>query len=264
MPEGKLEIRDLRVAVGNREIIKGLTLTIHTGEIHALMGPNGSGKSTLSNALMGHPRYEILGGEVFLDGQNILEMKPDERARLGLFLGFQYPLEIKGVRLSHFLWMAYNAVKGTDGKGAPMNPMQFRKLLLEKLAILEMGDEFVDRYVNDGFSGGERKRAEILQMSVLQPRFAILDETDSGLDIDALRVVARGVNHAFSASPMGILVITHYQRILQYIRPHFVHILVDGRIVRSGDYELSTELERTGYSALMEELGIQSGQETIS
>ncbi|MHA2620567.1 MAG: Fe-S cluster assembly ATPase SufC [bacterium JZ-2024 1] len=259
MSENRLEIKDLRVAVGDREIIKGLSLKIRSGEIHALMGPNGSGKSTLSFALMGHPRYQILGGEVLLDGENLLDKSPDERARAGLFLGFQYPLEIKGVRLSHFLWMAYNAVKTTDGKPS-MNPAQFRKLLLEKLAILEMDDSFVDRYVNDGFSGGERKRAEILQMSVLQPAFAILDETDSGLDIDALRVVARGVNEAHKSSSMGILVITHYQRILQYIRPHFVHILVDGRIVRSGDYDLSAELERSGYSALLQELGLHSGQ----
>jgi Fe-S cluster assembly ATP-binding protein len=260
MSESRLEIKDLRVAVGDREIVKGLTLTLHSGEIHALMGPNGSGKSTLSNSLMGHPRYHILGGEVVLAGQNILELSPDERARAGIFLGFQYPFEIKGVRLSHFLWMAYNAVKSTDGKPT-LNPVQFRKLLLEKLALLEMDDRFVDRYVNDGFSGGERKRAEILQLSVLQPRFAILDETDSGLDIDALRIVSRGVNEALNASPMGVLLITHYQRILQYIRPHFVHILVDGRIVRSGDYELSAELERTGYAALMQELGFNSGQE---
>lgn len=258
----ELEIKDLRVAVGEREVIKGFSLTIRPGEIHALMGPNGSGKSTLSYALMGHPRYQVLNGEVLLDGQNILEMSPDERARAGLFLGFQYPLEIKGVRLSHFLWMAYSAVKGGDGS-PPLNPVQFRKLLLEKLALLDMDDAFVDRYVNDGFSGGERKRAEVLQMSVLQPRFAILDETDSGLDIDALRVVARGVNETYKISPVGILLITHYQRILQYIRPHFVHILVDGRIVRSGDYELSAELERTGYSALLQELGINQGQEAF-
>ncbi len=252
-----LEIRNLVVSTGGKQILKGVNLTIRKGEIHALMGPNGSGKSTLALTLMGHPRYLIEEGKIVYKGHNILEMKADERARMGLFLGFQYPFEIKGVMFSHLLWNAYTALKGIpteDGKKkTPLSPLEFRKLLSEKLKLLEMDESYADRYVNDGFSGGEKKRAEILQLAVLQPEIAILDETDSGLDIDALKIVAHGVN-SLSGPHMGILLITHYQRILRYIQPQFVHVMVEGKIVRTGGYELSQELEARGYNWILEEL----------
>ncbi len=249
MTASTLEIRDLAVRVEEKEILKGLSLTIRSGEIHALMGPNGSGKSTLAYALMGHPAYEITGGKILLDGEDITELSPEERAQRGLFLGFQYPVEVKGVRLSHFLWTAYRELRKDDG----LDALAFRKKLSEVARDLRMEEEILDRGINEGFSGGERKRAEVLQMAVLEPKFAVMDETDSGLDIDALRVVADAINAAFQRAEgrMGVLLITHYQRILQYVRPHFVHVLVDGRIVRSGGYELSEELEARGYEGLL-------------
>lgn len=236
-----LEIKNLHVKVEDREILKGLDLTIRPGEVHAIMGPNGSGKSTLAYALMGHPGYEITDGEVLLDGVNIIELDPNERAKAGLFLAFQYPHSIPGVTMANFLRTAVNSVRET-----PVPPREFRQQLREQMRLLRMNDEFAGRYVNEGFSGGEKKRAEILQMAMLQPKYAVLDETDSGLDIDALRIVADGVN-AVLGPDLGVLVITHYQRLLNYIKPDFVHVLVQGRIVREGGPELALELERAGY-----------------
>jgi Fe-S cluster assembly ATP-binding protein len=248
-----LTIKDLRVSVEGQEILKGLNLEVKQGEIHALMGPNGSGKSTLAYALMGHPQYEVEGGEVWFKGQNIIELTPDERARLGVFLAFQYPTAIPGVSLANFLRTAVNAVRGGEtngdqnGGGPGGVPIaEFRKMLTEKMDLLQMDKSFARRYLNEGFSGGEKKRAEILQMAMLEPEIAILDETDSGLDIDALRVVAEGVN-ALAGPEMGVLVITHYQRILNYIKPDFVHVMVDGQIVASGGVELAHQLEEEGY-----------------
>jgi Fe-S cluster assembly ATP-binding protein len=246
-----LSIKDLRVSVEGKLILKGLDLEVKQGEIHALMGPNGSGKSTLAYSLMGHPKYEVEGGEVWLKGQNILELTPDERARLGLFLAFQYPTAISGVSMANFLRTAVNAVRGgeTNGNGKSQVGVpiaEFRKMLTEKMKLLQMDKSFARRYLNDGFSGGEKKRAEILQMAMLEPEIAILDETDSGLDIDALRIVSEGVN-ALAGPQMGILVITHYQRILNYIKPDFVHVMINGQIVTSGGAELATELEAEGY-----------------
>ena len=246
-----LEIRDLHVAVEGKPILKGLSLAVNKGEIHALMGPNGSGKSTLANALMGNPKYEITGGSIFLNGEDVLELSADERGRKGLFLAFQYPTAIPGVSVANFLRMALTARRKEMGMEKPLPPKEFRALVKEKMALLRMDDSFAGRYINDGFSGGEKKRAEILQMAVLQPEIAILDETDSGLDIDALRVVAEGVN-ALSGPELGVLLITHYQRILNYIKPQFVHVLVDGRIVKSGGPELAHELEAQGYDWVRE------------
>ncbi len=247
-----LEIRNLHVAVEGKEILKGVNLTIKQGEIHALMGPNGTGKSTLAYALMGHPGYEVTEGEVFFKGQNLVELAPDERSRLGIFLAFQYPVAIPGVSLANFLRTAINArrkAENPEDKGIPIP--EFRKLLKEKMDLLEMPHQFAGRYLNDGFSGGEKKRAEILQLAALEPEIAILDETDSGLDIDALRIVAEGVN-ALAGPKLGVLVITHYQRILRYIKPRFVHIMMDGRIVESGGPELAEHLEEQGYDWLRE------------
>lgn len=251
-----LTIKDLRVSVEDKLILKGLNLEVKQGEIHALMGPNGSGKSTLAYSLMGHPKYEVEGGEVWFKGQNILELTPDERARLGLFLAFQYPTAIPGVSVANFLRTALNAVRsgGAESNGSNGNgkseisvPIaEFRKKLNEKMELLKMDKSFARRYLNDGFSGGEKKRAEILQMAMLEPEIAILDETDSGLDIDALRIVSEGVN-ALAGPHMGILVITHYQRILNYIQPDFLHVMVDGQIVESGGAELAHQLEAEGY-----------------
>jgi Fe-S cluster assembly ATP-binding protein len=246
-----LEIRDLHVAVEGKPILKGLSLAVNKGEIHALMGPNGSGKSTLANALMGNPKYEITGGSIFLNGEDVLELSADERGRKGLFLAFQYPTAIPGVSVANFLRMALTARRKEMGMEKPLPPKEFRALVKEKMALLRMDDSFAGRYINDGFSGGEKKRAEILQMAVLQPEIAILDETDSGLDIDALRVVSEGVN-ALSGPNLGVLLITHYQRILNYIKPQFVHVLVDGRIVKSGGPELAHELEAQGYDWVRE------------
>jgi len=251
-----LEIRDLRVNVEGQEILKGVSLTVDRGHVHALMGPNGSGKSTLAYSLMGHPKYEITGGDVLFKGESVLELETDERARAGIFLAFQYPVSIPGVSVANFLRTALNAriPKGKNGNGVPSKSIsipQFRKKLKEKMALLEMDPVFAGRYLNEGFSGGEKKRAEILQMAVLEPEIAILDETDSGLDIDALRIVANGVN-TLAGPEMGVLVITHYQRLLDYIKPHFVHVMLDGRIVESGGPELALQLEEKGYDWIRE------------
>ncbi|WP_299028200.1 Fe-S cluster assembly ATPase SufC [uncultured Thermanaerothrix sp.] len=249
-----LVIRNLRVRIEGKEILKGVNLTLPKGEVHAIMGPNGTGKSTLAYTLMGHPSYEVVEGEVWFKGQNILELEPDERAHLGIFLAFQYPVAIPGVTIANFLRTALNAqrrARDPEDKGIPI--AEFRKLLKEKMALLNMDPSFGGRYLNDGFSGGEKKRAEILQMAVLQPEIAILDETDSGLDIDALRIVAQGVN-ALRGPNLGVLVITHYQRILNYIQPDVVHVMMDGRIVESGGPDLALHLEEKGYSWVREKL----------
>jgi Fe-S cluster assembly ATP-binding protein len=253
---GDLVIKDLHVSVEGQEILKGLNLEISKGEVHAIMGPNGSGKSTLANTLMGHPAYEVTGGEIWFKGKNIVELSADERSRLGLFLAFQYPSAIPGVSVANFLRSALNARHGKpdaggNGRGRGVSMREFRQLLKEKMAMLKMDPSFARRYLNDGFSGGEKKRMEILQMAMLQPEIAVLDETDSGLDIDALRIVSEGVNQLLSPE-LGVLVITHYQRILNYIKPEHVHILVNGRIVMSGGPELALELEEKGYDWVKE------------
>jgi len=249
----ELEIQDLHVNVAGKEILKGVNLTVPTGEVHALMGPNGSGKSTLAYTIAGHPNYEVTQGRILFRGQDILDLDPDERARLGIFLAFQYPTAIPGVSMGNFLRLA---VKGVSGEEMPIS--QFRKLAQEKMKLLKMEGSFLGRYVNDGFSGGEKKRAEILQMALLNPQLAIMDETDSGLDIDALRIVSDGVNALRNPEQggnpnLGVLIITHYQRILNYIKPDYVHLLVDGRIVRSGGIELVEALEIEGYEDLVKE-----------
>jgi Fe-S cluster assembly ATP-binding protein len=246
-----LEIRNLHVAIEGKPILKGVNLAVAKGEVHALMGPNGSGKSTLANALLGHPKYDITDGDVLFQGNSILELKPDERARKGLFLAFQYPTAIPGVSVANFLRTALQARRKELGEEKPLPPKEFRNLVKEKMALLRMDESFAGRYLNDGFSGGEKKRAEILQLAVLRPEIAVLDETDSGLDIDALRIVSEGVN-ALAGPDVGVLLITHYQRILNYIKPHFVHVLVDGRIVKSGGPELAHELEAQGYDWIRE------------
>jgi Fe-S cluster assembly ATP-binding protein len=244
-----LAIANLHVAIDGKEILKGVNLTLRQGEIHALMGPNGSGKSTLSYALMGHPNYAVTEGTVTLDGQDLLALEPDERAKAGLFLAFQYPTAIPGVTVAHFLRHAVTNIRHPDRKeGEDLIPMrEFRKELRDAMTELGMDPEFARRYLNDGFSGGEKKRAEVLQLTLLKPAFAILDETDSGLDIDAVRVVSEGVNRVAARDGTGVLVITHYQRILNYITPQFVHILFGGRIVESGGPELVKLLEEEGY-----------------
>ena len=255
------EIENLHAAIEDKEILKGVDLTINKGEIHALMGPNGSGKSTLAYVIAGHPAYEVTEGSIRYFGEDILEMEPDERARKGLFLAFQYPTVIPGVSMANFLRMAVTSVRtaraadaaGNGGSAQPFTPREFRRLMKEKMALLKMDDTFATRYLNEGFSGGEKKRAEILQMALLEPTMAILDETDSGLDIDALRVVADGVNN-LAGPHMGVLLITHYQRLLNYIKPHHVHIMMDGRIVQSGGPELALELEAKGYEKLRAEV----------
>lgn len=236
-----LEIRDLHASIGEKEILKGLSLTVDRGQVHAIMGPNGSGKSTLANVLMGSPSYTVTGGDILFNGQSLLSMAADERARLGLFLAFQYPVAIPGVTLVNFMRQAVNARRGGE---VPIR--EFRESLFKKMDLLKVDQDFARRYVNDGFSGGEKKRAEMLQMAMLEPSMAVLDETDSGLDIDALRTVAEGVN-ALMNPEMGLLLITHYQRLLNYIKPQFVHVLVEGRIVTSGGPELAEQLEATGY-----------------
>jgi Fe-S cluster assembly ATP-binding protein len=256
-----LVIKNLHVSVEGQEILKGLNLEISKGEIHAIMGPNGSGKSTLANTLMGHPAYEVTEGEIWYKGENIVELAADERSRLGLFLAFQYPSAIPGVSVANFLRTAINARYQQPGPSGNGNGRQrgismrdFRRLLKEKMAMLQMDRSFARRYLNDGFSGGEKKRMEILQMAVLKPEIAILDETDSGLDIDALRIVSEGVNQLMNPD-LGVLVITHYQRILNYIKPEHVHILVNGRIAMSGGPELALELEEKGYDWVKEGMG---------
>ncbi|HEY5731458.1 MAG TPA: Fe-S cluster assembly ATPase SufC, partial [Anaerolineales bacterium] len=248
----QLEIKNLHVSIEGKEILKGLDLTIEQGKIHAIMGPNGTGKSTLAYTLMGHPSYEVIEGEVMFKGQNILELEPDERSRLGVFLAFQYPVAIPGVTVANFLRTALNArrrAENPEDKGIPIP--EFRKMLKEKMAMLKVDQAFAGRYLNDGFSGGEKKRAEILQMATLQPEIAILDETDSGLDIDALRIVSEGVN-SLMGKDMGVLIITHYQRLLNYIKPDYVHVMLDGRIVESGDADLALHLEEKGYEWVRE------------
>ncbi len=248
----ELVIRNLHAGIEGHEILKGVDLTISRGEVHALMGPNGTGKSTLAYVLMGHPNYIVTEGEVVFKGQNILELAPDARSRLGLFLAFQYPVPIPGVSVANFLRTAINArrrAENPDDKGIPIP--EFRKLLKERMELLKMDQSFAGRYLNDGFSGGEKKRAEVLQMATLQPEIAVLDETDSGLDIDALRIVSEGVN-ALRGPHMGTLVITHYQRILNYIKPEYVHIMMGGRIVESGGSELALHLEEHGYDWVRE------------
>ncbi len=253
MSEKLLHIEDLHVEVEGREILKGLDLSLDKGDIHAIMGPNGSGKSTLAYVLTGRPGYEVTAGKVLYKGEDILGLAPDERAHRGIFLAFQYPTEVPGVSVVNFLRTAYNAIHPDDPKGA----MQFRMYLQEKVDLLEIPSELVDRYVNQGFSGGEKKRNEILQMAVLQPELAIMDETDSGLDIDALKHVSAGVNK-LASSEVGILLITHYQRLLNYIRPSAVHVLMGGRIVKSGGFDLAERLEAEGYAGIAKELGLSA------
>jgi Fe-S cluster assembly ATP-binding protein len=243
-----LEIRGLRASAGDKEILKGIDLTVNPGEIHAIMGPNGSGKSTLAQVLAGHPAYEATAGSVTYNGQDLLDLEPEERAQAGVFLAFQYPVEITGVTNAYFLRAAYNAIRKAHGQ-EELDPIDFLDLLETKLKVVGWGPEIMQRAVNSGFSGGEKKRNEILQMAVLEPRLAILDETDSGLDIDALRIVADGVNSLRSPDRSTILV-THYQRLLNFIVPDFVHVLVDGRIAKSGGKELALELEAKGYEWL--------------
>ncbi len=246
-----LEISNLTATASDKDILKGINLTVNAGEVHAIMGPNGSGKSTLAQVLAGHPSYEVTGGSVLFEGEDLLELEPEERAHKGLFLAFQYPIEIPGVSNAYFLRSAYNAMRVARG-GEEVDPMEFLDVMEEKLKIVEMDDAMLARSVNMGFSGGEKKRNEILQMAVLEPKLAILDETDSGLDIDALRVVAEGVNK-LRRPENATIVVTHYQRLLNYIVPDFVHVLAGGRIIRSGGKELALELEEKGYDWLLQE-----------
>lgn len=247
-----LEIKDLHVSIGEKEIVKGLTLTINSGEVHAIMGPNGTGKSTLSKAIAGHPDYTITSGEVLLDGVSLLEKEADERARAGIFLAFQYPSEIPGVSIANFLRAALQA-RLADGE--EIDASAYYKRLYAKMDLLKIDRKFTSRSVNDGFSGGEKKRCEILQLAMLEPKFALMDETDSGLDIDALRIVSEGVN-AMRGPNLGVLLITHYQRLLDYIIPDHVHVMYDGRIVKSGDKSLALELEAKGYDWIKKELAV--------
>lgn len=252
-----LEIKDLHVSIEDKEILKGANLTLKTGEIAAIMGPNGTGKSTLSAAIMGNPNYEVTQGEILLDGENILDLEVDERARLGLFLAMQYPSEIPGITNAEFIRAAMNAGKEDDEK---ISVMDFITKLDEKMAFLGMKEEMAERYLNEGFSGGEKKRNEILQLLMLEPKFALLDEIDSGLDIDALKVVSKGVN-AMRGKDFGAMIITHYQRLLNYITPDVVHIMMDGRVVLTGGAELAARLEKEGYAKIAEELGIKYEEE---
>lgn len=248
----EIVINNLYAGIDGNEILRGVDLTVNQGEVHALMGPNGTGKSTLAYVLMGHPKYKVTEGEVIFKGVNLLDLKPDERSRMGLFLAFQYPVAIPGVSVANFLRTAVNARRKADhpeDKGIPIP--EFRTMLKAKMDLLKMDHAFAGRYLNDGFSGGEKKKAEILQMAALEPEIAILDETDSGLDIDALRIVSDGVN-ALRGEDLGVLVITHYQRVLNYIKPDYVHIMLDGRIVESGGPELALTLEEQGYEWLRE------------
>lgn len=239
-----LEIQDLRVSVEGKEILKGINLKVKKGEVHAIMGPNGGGKSTLSYTLMGHPRYKVDSGGIKLEGKEMIHLKPEERAKAGVFLAFQYPMEIPGVSVGSFLRTAYTSLKGAD-----ISIPDFLKILREKMKDLSIKEEFLTRYLNEGFSGGEKKRMEILQLSVFQPKLAVLDETDSGLDIDSLRVVSEGIKKS-TTPEMGVILITHYQRILKYLKPDFVHVLLGGKIIRSGGAELAVELEEKGYGSI--------------
>jgi Fe-S cluster assembly ATP-binding protein len=254
MSTSGLIVRDLRVAVEGKEILKGIDLTVEPGKVHALMGPNGSGKSTLAFTLAGHPGYEVLGGAATLDGEPLLELSPDKRAKAGLFLSFQYPAAIPGVSVANFIRTARQAVRPDD-----LTPAKFRKLVFDKLDVLEMDPAFLGRYVNDGFSGGEKKRLEMLQMAILAPKYAILDETDSGLDVDALQAVGASVNAlrgSDEGKDMGFLVITHYPRILRHVPADVVHVMIDGRIVKSGGPDLAELIERQGYDAIRDEAGV--------
>ncbi len=254
------QVENLHAGIEGEEILKGVNLTINRGEIHALMGPNGSGKSTLAYIVAGHPNYEVFEGRVLFKGENVLELGAEERAQLGMFLAFQYPTTIPGVSMANFLRLAVNSVRGEDdGEGGKKRiaPREFRRMLREKMKMLNIDESFATRYLNEGFSGGEKKRAEILQMAMLEPEFAIMDETDSGLDIDALHTVSEGVNKLYDNN-MSMLLITHYQRLLNHIKPQFVHVLMDGRIVRSGGPELAEELEAKGYDWLKEVAGAAS------
>jgi Fe-S cluster assembly ATP-binding protein len=256
MTEPILLVENLNVTVEDKPILRGIDLKILPGEIHAIMGPNGSGKSTLANVLMGKAGYEITEGRIFYKGTEIVDLSPDERARMGMFLAFQYPTEVPGVSVVNFLRTAYNAVHADKKLG----PLEFRKYLQTRMDLLDVSDSMINRYVNSGFSGGERKRAEVLQMAVLDPELAILDETDTGLDIDALKEVSAGVNKLHN-DKRGLLIITHYQRLLNYIEPHFVHVLIGGRIIRSGGKDLAMDLEAKGYEQFRSELGIPEGEE---
>lgn len=255
-----LEIKNLHVSVGDNQILKGIDLLVRQGEIHALMGPNGSGKSTLAYTLAGHPAYTPTAGQVIFDGMDLLELEADERSRAGLFLAFQYPVAVPGVTVAKFLRQAINSrrqAENPEDSGMPIP--EFRRLLRNKMDVFNIDQKFAGRYLNEGFSGGEKKRAEILQMAMLEPKIAIMDETDSGLDIDALRIVAEGAVRLHELNNMGVLVITHYQRILNYIRPDYVHIMLDGRIVESGGPELALQLEESGYDWLREKYGVVEG-----
>lgn len=246
-----LEVRNLAAKIGERDILKGINLRVRAGEVHAIMGPNGSGKSTLAKILAGHPSYEVTGGEVLFEGRNLLELPPEERARAGVFLGFQYPIEVPGVGNSAFLRLTYNTVQGARGRDE-LDPLEFDDYVREKMKLLEMDPAFLERSLNAGFSGGEKKRNEILQMALLEPKLAILDETDSGLDIDALRVVANGVNKLHTVDN-GIVLVTHYQRLLNYIEPDYVHVMEGGRIIKTGDKTLALQLESRGYDWVAKE-----------
>jgi len=248
----KLEIENLHVRAGDREILKGLDLTVESGQVHAMMGPNGSGKSTLANAIMGHPNLELTDGRVLLDGEDITETEPDERARMGLFMAFQYPVGVPGVTVTKYLRTVMNAHRAEAGED-PVSLKDFRKTVEDAMDVAQVPREFASRYLNEGFSGGEKKRMEILQLALQGPRLAILDETDSGLDIDALRTVAEGVN-ALRSPDLGVLIITHYQRILHLVEPDFVHVMYDGRIVKEGGPELVGLLEERGYGWIREEV----------
>ena len=253
MSERGLQVQDLRVNVGGAHILKGIDLRVEPGSVHALMGPNGSGKSTLAFSLTGHPNYAIESGSVTLDGQDLLALLPDKRAKAGLFLSFQYPAAIPGVKVANFLYAARQAVRPGD-----LTPAKFRALLMEKLETLDMDPGFLGRYLNDGFSGGEKKRLEMLQLAVLAPKYAVLDETDSGLDVDALRAVGESVNalrKSEEGKETGFLIITHYPRILQHVEPDVVHVMIDGRIVKEGGADLAHRIEREGYDTLREEIG---------
>ncbi len=258
MSANNLVIRNLHVAVDGKEILKGINLTIEEGKIHAIMGPNGSGKSTLAYTLAGHPRYEVTEGEVWYKGQDVLDLEPNDRSKLGLFLAFQYPVAVAGVTVANFLRAALNAHRaqeGVDPKSTAIPMAEYRKVIKARMDMLEMAPDFARRYLNEGFSGGEKKRLEILQMAMLQPSISIMDETDSGLDIDALKIVAEGVNKVKTEKPeLGVLVITHYQRLLNYIKPDYVHVLMNGQIVREGGPEMALELEEKGYDFIREEV----------
>jgi Fe-S cluster assembly ATP-binding protein len=254
MTQPLLEVSGLRASAGEKEILRGIDLTVRAGEVHAVMGPNGSGKSTLAQVIAGHPAYEVTAGQILYEGRDLLEMEPEERAQAGVFLAFQYPVEIPGISNAYFLRAAYNEIRKARGL-EEVDSMDFLDLLEEKLRVVEWGPDIMSRAVNSGFSGGEKKRNEILQMAVLEPKLAVLDETDSGLDIDALRIVANGVN-ALRRPENATILVTHYQRILNYIIPHRVHVLSSGRIVKSGGKELALELEERGYEWLEQEVAV--------